>query len=118
MADDDDFIAGLNAANERIVTALPAIMTKAMEHVRTVVAAKTPVETGHLVGSEDVRTGIAEGSTQLVTELYIPGPYARYQHYELQLHHTVGQALYLEEPMVTEAQKVFDIIADGIGDVL
>lgn len=118
MAEDEDFISALNDADERILAALPAIMTKAMEHVRTVVASKTPVRDGNLVGSESVTTTTPEGAGAFVSEIYIPGPYARYQHYELQLHHTVGQALYLEEPMVTEAQKVFDIIADGIGDVL
>jgi hypothetical protein len=116
---DEDFISALDGADERITAALPAIMTKAMEHVRTVVASLTPVgETGNLVGSEDVTTTTPEGDGGFVSELYIPGPYARRQHYELDYRHTVGQALYLEQPMVTEAGKVFEIIAEGIGDVL
>lgn len=118
MADDDDFETMLEGVDARIEAALPAIMTEAMEHVRSVVATKTPEESGNLVGSEDVTTTTPEGSGEFVSELYIPGPYARRQHYELDYKHTVGQALYLEEPMVTEAQKVFQIIAEGIGDVL
>lgn len=89
----------------------PAAM-EAMEHVRGEVARQTPVETGHLVGSEDVQP-IPDGA-----RIYIPGPYARRQHYELSYRHTTGNALYLELPMLKEAPTVVKMIGDAIRKVL
>lgn len=109
MADFGDI---LDAAGARIEAALPAALAKAAEHVRGIAAELTPVETGHLVGSAEVKVAGLEA------QIYYPGPYARFQHYELGLRHTHGQALYLEQPMITEANKVFDIIADEIGKAL
>lgn len=110
---DDDFIEMLEAADARITAALPAILAKAAEHVKTVATPLVPHLTGNLAGSGGVTADATEA------RLLYPGPYARYQHYGLDFRHPQGgQALYLEQPMITEAPKVFKIIADGIGDVL
>jgi hypothetical protein len=85
---------------------------QALEHIRGVSAEQTPIETGHLVGSAEVHAEGMEGSIRY------PGPYARYQHYELQLHHEHGNALYLEIPMVTEAGVAFTIVTRKIRDKL
>jgi hypothetical protein len=87
---------------------IPAAM-KAVEFLRLFVAAETPVETGQLVGSEAARPA-ADGA-----ELFIPGPYARRQHYELSYHHHTGNALYLELPWMRHAHEALGVVADEIG---
>jgi hypothetical protein len=87
-------------------------IAEAIEHIRGVSAEQTPIETGHLVGSAEVHV---EG---LQASIRYPGPYARYQHYELQLRHEHGNALYLELPMVTEAGVAFTIITRRIRDAV
>jgi hypothetical protein len=96
----------------RIDEVLPTAIAAAAEHIRAVAADLTPIETGHLVGSASV---IPDGKKASV---YYPGPYARNQHYSLDFHHNVGQALYLEQPGITEVQKVTDIVAAAIRGVL
>lgn len=89
--------------------ALPGLAMTAMEAiVRPEVARQTPVETGNLVGSEEVRP-IAGGA-----EIFIPGPYSRRQHYELSYHHNTGNALYLELPMVSKAPDVIRFLGDEL----
>ena len=105
----NDFDSLADGMVRDIETNLPPTLARAAEYIRGVAAPLTPVDTGHLVGSAGVTV---DGYEARVT---YPGPYARYQHYELHLRHTVGQALYLEQPMITEAQTVLKIIADGIG---
>lgn len=101
----DDIAARVKAAE------IPAAM-QAMEHVRGEVARQTPIETGQLVGSEDVQP-TADGA-----RIFIPGPYARRQHYELSYHHNTGNALYLELPMLKEAPTVVRMLGDAIRKVL
>ncbi|MFP3464580.1 hypothetical protein [Leifsonia sp. SIMBA_070] len=101
----DEIAANLQAA------LTPAAM-KAMEAViRPEVARQTPVETGHLVGSEDVRP-IEDGS-----ELFIPGPYAARQHFSLHYHHNTGNALFLELPMVSRADAALRMVAEDLTDL-
>ncbi len=103
----DDFIAALDALDERLMALITQALAKAMEHVRGVSVELAPIESGHLRGSADVTV------VGLEARLLYPGPYARYQHYGLDFRHPMGgQALYLEQPMITEAPYVFKIIAD------
>ncbi|GAA0426588.1 hypothetical protein [Leifsonia naganoensis] len=89
-------------------TIVPAAM-KAMETVvRPEVARQTPVETGNLVGSEEVRP------TESGAEMFIPGPYSRRQHYELTYHHNTGNALFLELPMMQQADAALAVVAQEI----
>jgi hypothetical protein len=87
-------------------------IAEAIEHIHDVSAQQTPIDTGHLVGSAEVQAKGLEGSIRY------PGPYARYQHYKLELRHEHGNALYLELPMVTEAGVAFTIITRRIRDAL
>jgi hypothetical protein len=98
-------LAGVDAA-------APAALGEAMEHIHQVSAELTPVETGRLVGSGTVHV---EGDT---ASLSYEGPYARYQHYRLDLHHEHGQALYLEQPLATEADKALGILANRIQEAI
>jgi hypothetical protein len=111
MAETGDFEEALDGLDSRVTAALTPALAKAMEHVRGVAVELTPKETGHLAGSAGVTV---EG---LEAQLKYPGPYARNQHYSLDFRHTNGQALYLEQPMITEAAKAIQIIADEIGKV-
>lgn len=102
--------------------ALPTALGRAAEHVIGVATPKIPVETGQLVGSADVRIENGEAS------ITYPGPYARYQHYNIsrytgaELKHDGpksknpnAEGLWLERPMASEAHKVIDIIGTDIG---
>lgn len=108
-----DFDLHLEDIAGRVEASLIPAAMKAMDGViRPAVAAGTPVETGHLVGSEDVRP------TDDGAELFIPGPYARRQHYELTYRHTTGHALYLELPMVQQADAALAVVAQEIRDAI
>ena len=110
MAEQGDFFEKLEALDDQIQELTPIAVGRGMEHVRTVAAELTPVRDGYLVGSAGVTVHGDEA------RLTYEGPYARRQHYELDWHHTKGQALYLEQPMRTEAGTVIDIIAETLGE--
>jgi hypothetical protein len=107
----DSFEDALDGLDARVQAALTPAIAKALEHVRGVAVELTPKESGHLAGSAGVTGEGMEG------QLLYPGPYARNQHYSLDFRHTNGQALFLEQPMITEAPKVFQILSDEIGKV-
>lgn len=103
----DAYIDGITAKiHGRLV---PAAM-KGVEFLRAHVAEQTPIETGHLVGSEAARP------TDDGAELYIPGPYARRQHFELTWHHNHGNALYVELPWMQHAHEALKIVGDDLGE--
>lgn len=83
-------------------------LAQAMEHIRQVAVSLTPVETGRLAGSAAVHV---EGNEASIS---FEGPYARYQHERLDLHHEHGQAKYLEQPMRTEKDKALGIITQRV----
>lgn len=102
----------LGDVNALVKSVLPVAALKAMEVVRVKVAEQTPVDTGQLVGSETVRP-TADGA-----EIFIPGPYARNQHYNLTFHHDHGNAYYLARPMVSEAENALQVVRDEVEKVL
>lgn len=87
--------------------AAPAAVRRAAEFIRGEAVLLAPVLTGHLKQSAEMRqTGPS------TCEVSFPGPYARYQHYELQLRHPRGgQALYLEQPMVEKSGDAVELMA-------
>jgi hypothetical protein len=108
-----EFNLNFDQIAERVHAGLKPAALLAMEAiVRPEVARQTPVETGHLVGSEEVRP-IDDG-----VEIFIPGPYARRQHYELSYRHNTGNALYLELPMVSKAPDVIRFLGDEFRKLL
>lgn len=87
----------------------PEALMKGAEYLRAAAVELTPVESGNLAGSAEARlTGPMDA------EVFFPGPYARYQHYGLDFHHEKGQALYLEQPTITEADAIVQIIGDNL----
>lgn len=104
----------LDAVTQRIEDAAPFAVVRAAEYIRGVSIELAPIESGNLRGSAEVKA-----ISHTAARVYYPGPYARYQHYELQLRHPQGgQALYLEQPMLTEAPKVIKIMADTVREAM
>jgi hypothetical protein len=104
----DNFSIYLDEITQNVVDAIPGAAFKGMEHLREVAVSKTPMDTGNLRG-EAATLPAPDGAS-----VYYPGPYARYQHYELQLRHEVGQALYLEQPLVQETEAILEIVASEL----
>lgn len=92
----------------RVDEVKPEALAAGMEHIRQVSAPLVPVETGRLVGSAAVEVTGDRAS------LSYAGPYARYQHERLDLHHQHGQAKYLEQPVLTDGGKAIEIVAEHI----
>ncbi|MDQ0894427.1 hypothetical protein [Agromyces ramosus] len=109
MADDEDLRVVLERVDEGIDELMPIALARGMEHIRGVAVTLTPERDGNLRAGAGVTV---EGDE---AQLTYPGPYARRQHYELTWKHTVGQALYLEQPMRTEADTALGIVADTLG---
>lgn len=107
-----DFTA-LDDLTARMEEAQPIAVVRAAEHLRGVAAELTPVESGQLVGSAEVKAVSHD-----TARVYYPGPYARYQHFELQLKHAHGQALYLEQPVITETAACTQIMADTLKEAM
>lgn len=106
----------LSGPEEAIKRVIPIAVLRAAEHVKSVAQSLTPVETGRLVGSAEARPSATDPN---VAEVYFAGPYARYQHYGPHfnpevLHHEHGQGLFLETPMVTEAETAMRIYVDTL----
>lgn len=104
----EEFDIYLDRIDDAVDALIVPAAVKGVEFLRTFVAEQTPVETGHLVGSEDV-VPVIEGA-----DLYIPGPYARRQHFGLDFHHTTGNALFLELPWMQHAQGAIDVVTDEL----
>jgi len=110
----ENFSIHVDKITDELMEAIPAATFKAMEHLREVAVSKTPIETGDLRDSASVTNMIDKHGARV----YYPGPYARYQHYRLDLRHEVGQALYLEQPLVQETEKILEIVATDLRRVL
>jgi hypothetical protein len=107
----ETFSVHLDQITEAVIAAIPEASFKAMEHLRQVAVERTPLETG------DLRTSAEVKPTPEGADVYYPGPYARYQHYEI-LRHEVGQRLYLESAVVSETPKIIEILATELRKVI
>lgn len=93
----------------RMLAALPDAIHAGLDHIKDKAVERTPKESEHLADSATVYASDGGGSIRFA------GPYARYQHEDLSLHHVHGgQAKYLEEPLTTEAGEALKIIADRL----
>jgi hypothetical protein len=101
--------SGLDEFAALLPEVMPIALMRGAEHVRGVAVALTPIEEGDLRASA--------GTRAVGDEVWIEynSVYARYQHYGLDYRHPRGgQALFLEQPMVTEARAVQQIVADTV----
>jgi hypothetical protein len=108
----DGFSIRLDQITEAVIAAIPAATFKAMEHVRQVAVNRTPIETGNL------RTEASTQPTPNGANVVYPGPYARYQHYELLHHERGGERLYLSKTVAEETPKVLEIVANELRAVI
>jgi hypothetical protein len=109
----EGFIAMIDAVDARVEAEKTHACVKGVEFLRPFVVEQTPVDTGHLRSSEEPRP-TAEGA-----ELFIPGPYARRQHYELTWNHPRGgNALYLELPWMAHGQEALAVVAAELKKVM
>lgn len=107
----ETFSVHLDQITDEVVAAIPAASFKAMEHVREVAVSRTPLESG------DLRTGASTTAGPHGAEVTYPGPYARFQHYEI-LHHEVGERLYLTTSVLSETPKVIEILTNELSKVI
>lgn len=109
----ETFSVHLDQITDAVLAAIPEASFKAMEHVREVAVNRTPLESGNLrAGASTVNTIDKKGAA-----VYYPGPYSRYQEYEI-LRHEVGQRLYLTSSILSEAPKVIEILANELRKVI
>jgi hypothetical protein len=103
----EGFEAYLDDVTARVEAAIPGASFKAMTHLHRVAVNRTPLESGDLRGESYVE------ATPNGADVVYPGPYARYQHYEI-LRHEVGERLFLTSSVESETPKVFEILAQEI----
>lgn len=108
----ETFSVHLDEITDAVREAIPAASFKAMEHLRQVAVNRTPIETGDLRASAETR------ATPNGADVYYPGPYSRYQHYEILRHERGGQRLYLEASVLSETPKVLEILAQELRKVI
>lgn len=112
--DTGGFEAHLDELVGNVTAAAPFAVGRAAEHIRAVSTTLAPILTGTLRAEAEVKA-----ISHHEFRVYYPGPYARYQHYGLDFKHPQGgQALYLQQPMVTEAEQCFQIMADTIREAM
>lgn len=109
----DIHLEGLDETVAAIEAARPIALARGAEHVRGVSVDLAPVLNGDLRASAGVTVYNDEA------QVTYDSVYARYQHYGLDFQHPQGgQALFLEQPMITEAETVAQIMADTIREAL
>jgi hypothetical protein len=107
----ETFSIHLDEVTDAVLAAIPAASFKAMTHVHGVAVNRTPLQDGNLRGESYVE------STPAGADIVYPGPYARYQHYEI-LRHEVGERLYLEKSVLSETPKALEILAQELRKVI
>lgn len=104
-----DINLGFEELAADIEARIPIALARSGEFIRGEAVALTPLEIGDLRGSAGV---VVRGHVATVEYHSV---YARYQHYGLDFHHPrAGQALFLEQPMVTKVPEVAQIFQETI----
>lgn len=96
----------------RTRVAVPPAAEAGMQHVREVAVERTPLEESTLRDSATVHP---EESGASIT---YNGPYARYQHFKLNLRHETGRDHYLSSAVLDEGPTARDIAGNRIGEAL
>lgn len=108
----ETFSVHLDEITDAVREAIPAASFKAMEHLRGVAVERTPIETGNLRAEAETKPEPNGAS------VYYPGPYARYQHYEILRHERGGERLYLTTSVLSETPKILEILAQELRKVI
>jgi hypothetical protein len=93
----ETFSIHLDKVTDAVIEAIPNATYIAMEHLRTS-ASTNPTPDG--------------------ADVYYPGPYARYQHYEFLNHERGGERLYLSSSVLSETPKVLEILTQELSKVI
>jgi hypothetical protein len=115
---------GLSAMAEKMPEAIGQAIYEEAETIMTEAKELTPVDTGALRASGHVEKPEISCSTVTV-ELGFGGQagggkeigYAFYVHENLEAHHTVGQAKFLETPLTDRQEDIQERIAKTIGEI-
>jgi len=116
----------LGALRDRVREISPEALDEAAQHVLEVAKEKAPLLVDLKRANDERRSDPGElrdsGYVQVrddnTAEVGFSAFYAGWQHERLDYHHEVGQAKYLEEPLVTEKDEAMRIIADRLGEAL
>lgn len=116
----------LGALADRIRVASPEALDDAAQHVLEVAREKAPLLVDLKKANDERRfnpgelreSGYARVVDDSTAEVGFSAFYAGWQHERLDYHHEVGQAKYLEEPLVTEKDEAMRIIAERLGEAL
>jgi hypothetical protein len=109
----ETFSVHLDQITDAVIAAIPEASFKAMEHVREVAVSRTPIESGHLRAAAATVNSIDRKGASV----YYPGPYSRYQEYEI-LRHEEGQRLYLTSSILSETEAVIGILTQELSKVI
>lgn len=104
----NDIIRNLNKEIRRIKGATKSGLALGATLVKGESMARTPVDTGNLVGGHYVATGSV--GNKIVAEVGLQADYAIYVHENLTNNHPVGEARYLYNAFVSKASEVLKII--------
>ena len=102
-----EVLANLNARAEAIEGATVAGLYAAGLHLEARAKPLAPVDTGNLRGS-----GYTRKASEDTVEVGFSAAYAIYVHENLEAHHPVGQAKFLEAPLREDADLMLEIIAN------
>ncbi len=100
---------------KRAVAELGAALYRQAEQIMTAAKLETPVDTGNLRASGHVQAPIREGQQVSVAEGFggVAAPYAVIVHENLEAHHPVGKAKFLEDPYRAKLGTIVnDLAAD------
>ncbi|HET6909830.1 MAG TPA: hypothetical protein VFH54_10870 [Mycobacteriales bacterium] len=116
----------LGAMRDRVREVSPEALNDAAQHVLEVAREKAPLLVDLKRANDQRRadpgalraSGYARVVDDTTAEVGFSEFYAGWQHERTDYHHQVGQAKYLEEPLVTEKDEAMRIMARRIGDAL
>lgn len=105
-----DVVRNLNAAIGRITGRTEASVLKAADLISRRAGEKTPVDTGNLKGGRTVTSVGTETHPEAAVSYH--AEYAPYVHENLEAHHPVGSAKFLELAVAESQDDVVRIIAE------
>jgi hypothetical protein len=103
---------GLAALEGKARRALVHATLRSGVHLLAEIAPETPVDTGELRGSEHLSDIDLRGD-RVELKVVAAAPHAIYVHERDELQHAVGQAHFVEEPLVRNRRRYLDDIRDA-----
>ena len=116
LAGGEELIRKLKALGEKAQTIVGGVLYREAEAIMTESKTQCPVDVGTLRASGHVQDPVSSGGQVIVTLGYggPAVPYAIVQHEAMNFQHTVGNAKFLEDPMLAAVTGVEERLAKGI----